>query len=72
MIRLTRLGGEPFLLNADLIKFVESRPDTYVTLIDGERVIVGESLEEVLRRSIEYQQTKHLIPAAPRSLGPAN
>jgi flagellar protein FlbD len=62
MIRLTRLGGEPFLLNAELIKFVESRPDTYVTLVDGERVIVAESLEEVLRRAVEYQQSKYLIP----------
>jgi flagellar protein FlbD len=66
MIRLTRLGGEPFLLNAELIKFVESRPDTYVTLVDGERVIVAESLEEVLRRAIEYQQSKYLIPNLPR------
>lgn len=71
MIRLTRLGGEPFLLNAELIKFVESRPDTYVTLTDGERVIVAESLEEVLRRAMEYQQTKYLIPAAPRTQKPA-
>jgi flagellar protein FlbD len=67
MIRLTRLGGEPFLLNAELIKFVESRPDTFITLADGERVIVAESLEEVLRRAIEYQQAKSLIPTTPRS-----
>jgi flagellar protein FlbD len=67
MIRLTRLSGETFLLNAELIKFVESRPDTYVTLTDGERVIVAESLEEVLRRAVEYQQTKYLVPAIPRS-----
>ena len=67
MIRLTRLGGEPFLLNADLIKFVESRPDTFITLTDGERVIVAESLEEVLRRAVEYQQTKQLIPTTGKS-----
>lgn len=66
MIRLTRLGGENFLLNAELIKFVESRPDTYVTLVDGERVIVAESLEEVLRRAIEYQQSKYLLPSLPK------
>lgn len=71
MIRLTRLAGEPFLLNAELIKFVESRPDTYITLTDGERVIVAESLEEVLRRAVEYQQTKYLIPAIPKSQSPA-
>ena len=64
MIRLSRLGGEPFLLNAELIQFVESRPDTFITLTNGERVIVSESLDEVMRRAIEYQQTKYLIPPA--------
>jgi flagellar protein FlbD len=63
MIRLTRLGGEPFILNADLIQYVETRPDTFVTLVNGERVVVGESADEVLRRAVEYQQTKHLIPS---------
>jgi flagellar protein FlbD len=63
MIKLTRLGGEPFILNAELIQYVESRPDTYVTLTSGERVVVAESAEEVLRRAIAYQQTKYLIPA---------
>jgi flagellar protein FlbD len=66
MIRLTRLGGEHFLLNADLIKFVESRPDTFITMTDGERVIVAESMDEVLRRAVQYQQTKHLLPTVPR------
>ncbi|HYW81121.1 MAG TPA: flagellar FlbD family protein [Thermoguttaceae bacterium] len=62
MIRLTRFGGEPFILNADLIRYVEARPDTFVTLLDGERVIVTESMDEVLRRAVRYQQAKHLIP----------
>ena len=62
MIRLTRLGDEPFLLNADLIQYVESRPDTFITLVGGERVVVAESMDEVLRRAVAYQQEKHLIP----------
>ena len=62
MIRLTHLGGEPFLLNAELIKFVEERPDTFITLTDDERVVVQESMEEVLRLAVEYQQTKMLMP----------
>ncbi|MCA9245983.1 MAG: flagellar FlbD family protein [Planctomycetales bacterium] len=62
MIKLTRISGEAFVLNADLIMFVESRPDTFVTLTSGERVIVAESLDEVVRRAVEYQQTKNLIP----------
>jgi flagellar protein FlbD len=62
VIRLTRLGGEPFVLNADLICYVEARADTFVTLTTGERVVVVESMDEVLRRAVTYQQAKHLIP----------
>jgi flagellar protein FlbD len=62
MIKLTRLGGEPFILNADLIQYIEARPDTFITLTTGERVVVVESMDDVLRRAIIYQQAKHLIP----------
>jgi len=62
MIRLTHLGGEPFILNAELICYVEARPDTFITLTNGQRLVVGESMDEVLRRAVEYQQSKHLIP----------
>lgn len=62
MIRLTRFSGEPFILNADLICYVEERPDTYVTLTTGERVVVRESMDEVLRRAVAYQQAKYLLP----------
>lgn len=64
MIKLTQLGGEPFVLNAELIKYVESRPDTIVTLAGGERLLVSETMEEVLRRTIDYQRSKHLFPNA--------
>lgn len=63
MIKLTRLDGEAFLLNAELIKYVESRPDTFLTLTTGDRVVAQESPEEVLRRVVEYQQQKHLLPS---------
>jgi flagellar protein FlbD len=68
MIKLTRLGGEAFILNADLIQYVESRPDTFITLVGGERLVVAESADEVLRRAVHYQQAKHLIPP-PRPAG---
>lgn len=69
MIRLTRISKEPFILNADLIRYVESRPDTFITLLSGERVVVLESMDEVLERAIEYQQQKHLIPAPRTATG---
>ena len=62
MIKLTRLGGEPFILNAELIQYVEARPDTFVTLTTGERLVVVEAMNEVLRRAMVYQQAKHLVP----------
>jgi flagellar protein FlbD len=62
MIKLTRLGGEPFVLNADLIRYIEARPDTFITLTSGERLVVVESMDEVMRRAVAYQQAKHIIP----------
>lgn len=62
MIKLTRLDGEAFILNADLIKYVEQRPDTFITLTGNDRIVVGETPEEVLRRTIDYQRSKRLIP----------
>ncbi len=62
MIRLTRINGEAFILNAALIQYVESRPDTYITLTTEERLIVQESPDEVLRRTIDFQRTVR-IPA---------
>ena len=62
VIKLTHLGGEPFILNADLIRYVEARPDTFITLTTGERLVVVESMDEVLRRAVAYQQAKHMIP----------
>jgi flagellar protein FlbD len=38
------------------------RPDTFVTLATGQRLVVAESMDEVMRRAVVYQQTKHLIP----------
>jgi flagellar protein FlbD len=62
MIKLTRLNGEGFILNAELIRFVESLPDTYVTLLTGDRVVVRETMDEVVIRAVNYQRSKWLIP----------
>ncbi len=66
MIKLTRLDNEPFVLNADLIRYIEARPDTFITLVTGERLVVRESMDEVMERAIRYQQLKYLIPAPDR------
>src|ERR1700722_480375 len=55
MIQLTRLNRIPIVLNSDLIKTAESSPDTVLTLINGEKLIVLESCEEVMDRVVDYR-----------------
>lgn len=65
MIKLTRIDGEPFVLNAELIRYVECRPDTFVTLTSGDRIVVSETMEDVIDRAVAYQQQKHFMPPPP-------
>ncbi|RBY89551.1 flagellar FlbD family protein [Blastococcus sp. TF02A-30] len=55
MIRVTRLNGEQFALNPDLIERVEGHPDTVAFLVDGTKYVVKETVEEVLREIVEYR-----------------
>jgi flagellar protein FlbD len=55
MIELTRLNGSPLAVNCDLIKYAESAPDTVLTLITGEKLIVLEPCTEVSLRTLEYR-----------------
>jgi flagellar protein FlbD len=56
MIHLTRLNNQPIVVNADLVKFIENAPDTVITLLTGEKLIVRESVEEVLNRIRDFQR----------------
>jgi flagellar protein FlbD len=55
MIAVTRLNGNPMALNSDLIKTAEASPDTMLTLINGEKLIVRETCAEVMERVITYR-----------------
>ncbi|MGY1843066.1 flagellar FlbD family protein [Modestobacter sp. SYSU DS0875] len=55
MIRLTRLNGEHFVLNADLIQRAEGHPDTVVTLADDTKYVVTESVDEVVREIRDWR-----------------
>jgi flagellar protein FlbD len=54
MVSLTKLNNQTVILNADLIKFIESTPDTMITMTTGDRLIVKETSEEVVRRVVQY------------------
>ncbi|GAA3801634.1 flagellar FlbD family protein [Nocardioides panacisoli] len=55
MISLTRLSGSVFVLNADLVERVDATPDTVVTLVDGTKYVVTESLEEICELVVDYR-----------------
>lgn len=63
MIKLTRLNEKPFVLNSNLVKFIEERPDTILTLVNEEKVVVRETLEEVIERIVEYERRLRVFPA---------
>ena len=54
MIKVTRLNGQQFVVNAEKIRYVESTPDTLICTDTGDKVMVKETLAEVMRRAIEY------------------
>jgi flagellar protein FlbD len=64
MIHLTRLNKQPLMVNSDLIKYVESSPDTLLTLMGGDKIVVREAPEEVLQRVIAFrrQVLEGLVP----------
>jgi flagellar protein FlbD len=66
MIELTRLNGNPMVLNSDLIKTAEASPDTMLTLINGEKLIVREGCAEVTERVLAYRA--RLLTAVARAL----
>ena len=55
MIELTRLNGSRLCINCDLIKYAESAPDTVLTLVTGEKLVVLEPRTEVLKRTLDYR-----------------
>jgi flagellar protein FlbD len=56
MIELTRLNGEAFVLNAELIETIVASPDTVVTLVNGHRYVVKESVDAVTEKVIQYKR----------------
>jgi flagellar protein FlbD len=57
VVRLTRINKSSLAINADLIKFVESAPDTVITLVTGEKVVVAESVEQIIELVIHFRRS---------------
>ena len=56
MIKLTRLNGQPIMVNSDLIESVESTPDTVITLVSGNKLIVRDPMETIQERIVEFKR----------------
>jgi flagellar protein FlbD len=56
MVTLTRLNGSAIVVNADLIEMLETTPDTVMTLTTGKKLVVKESVEEVVGKVIDYKR----------------
>jgi flagellar protein FlbD len=75
MIIVTRLNGEQFAVNCDLVERVDAHPDTVLTLVDGTKYVVAESLAEVVERVRDFRagvlaRSAELQPARPPAPAP--
>jgi flagellar protein FlbD len=64
MVRLTRINCQPLVINASVIAFVEATPDTLVTLTNGDRVHVRETVDEVIAGVAEFHRRVLACPPA--------
>lgn len=63
MITVTRLNGQRFVINAELIRTIEENPDTTIRLINGDTLIVREPMDQVVQLAVAYGQSlRKLLP----------
>ena len=56
MIKVTRLNHSSLLLNSDLIETIETTPDTTITLVNGHKLMVLESEDDIQERIIQFRK----------------
>ena len=56
MIEVSRLNGEVILINPDLLRTVESKPDTVLTFVDGQILSVKETSLEIKNKVLLYKK----------------
>lgn len=62
MIKVTRINGKDFYVNCDLIEFIESTPDTVLSMTTGKKIIVVESIDEVMEKIVKYKAKTTISP----------
>ncbi|WP_170007408.1 flagellar FlbD family protein [Bacillus fonticola] len=72
MIEVTRLNGKTFHVNGLYIETVEAHPDTMLTLTNGKKFVVTESVEEVRHRIVDFYRQANVLQASPPEGGSAD
>jgi len=63
VITVTRLNGKPIIVNADQIRSIEENPDSTIALMNGDRIIVRENMDDIVGRVVEYGRSlRQLVP----------
>ncbi len=62
MIKVSRLNDSTFVVNCDLIEFIEETPDTVISLTTGKKIIVRESIDEVIEKIVKYRLKTSILP----------
>jgi flagellar protein FlbD len=56
MIRVNRLNGSALVINADLIEFVEAIPETIVCLTTGKKIMVKETIDDIINQVAQFKR----------------
>ncbi|HHV29874.1 flagellar FlbD family protein [Acetivibrio mesophilus] len=56
MIKLTKLNGKTFVLNSELIEFIEETPDTIISTTSGKKIVVVETIDQVVEKVLQYKR----------------
>ena len=55
MLKVKRLNGKEFVVNGELIMYIEETPDTVITLTNGQKIVVKEAVDDVIEKMLEYK-----------------
>jgi flagellar protein FlbD len=61
VINVSKLNGNKFILNALYIETIESFPDTTISLSNGRKYVVKETVDEVQKSIIKFYQSVNLL-----------
>ncbi len=56
MIYVSRLNGKTFAVNCELIEFVEATPNTVISMTSGRKIVVLESIDDIIVKILEYKK----------------